>query len=108
MTVFAVMIAGLFPFIHLGRVWLVFYMLPVPNQRTLWPNFQSPLIFDVVAISPMQGGAASVALNQSKATRNAQKVLRSLTDMGLPASRVSLSASSSGQAVTSEVHIYVR
>ena len=51
MTVFAVCIAGLFPFIHLGRVWLVFYMLPVPNQRTLWPNFQSPLIFDVVAIS---------------------------------------------------------
>ena len=51
MTVFAVMIAGLFPFIHLGRVWLVFYMLPIPNQRTLWPNFQSPLIFDVVAIS---------------------------------------------------------
>ncbi len=51
MTVFAVCTAGLFPFIHLGRVWLVFYMLPVPNQRTLWPNFQSPLIFDVVAIS---------------------------------------------------------
>ncbi|HSO18570.1 MAG TPA: NrfD/PsrC family molybdoenzyme membrane anchor subunit, partial [Desulfosarcina sp.] len=38
MTVFAVCIAGLFPFIHLGRVWLVFYMLPIPNQRTLWPN----------------------------------------------------------------------
>ena len=51
MTVFAVCIAGLFPFIHLGRVWLVFYMLPIPNQRTLWPNFQSPLMFDVIAIS---------------------------------------------------------
>ena len=51
MTVFAVCCAGLFPFIHLGRVWLVFYMLPLPNQRTLWPNFQSPLMFDVVAIS---------------------------------------------------------
>jgi molybdopterin-containing oxidoreductase family membrane subunit len=51
MTVFAVCIAGLFPFIHLGRVWLVFYMLPYPNQRNLWPNFQSPLVFDVVAIS---------------------------------------------------------
>ena len=51
MTVFAVCTAGLFPFIHLGRVWLVFYMLPFPNQRTLWPNFQSPLMFDVVAIS---------------------------------------------------------
>ena len=51
MTVFAVCIAGLFPFIHLGRVWVVFYMLPYPHQRTLWPNFQSPLVFDVIAIS---------------------------------------------------------
>lgn len=51
MTVFAVCIAGLFPFIHLGRVWMVYYMLPYPNQRTLWPNFMSPLMFDVVAIS---------------------------------------------------------
>ncbi|HSM73133.1 MAG TPA: NrfD/PsrC family molybdoenzyme membrane anchor subunit [Desulfobacterales bacterium] len=51
MTVFAVCTAGLFPFIHLGRVWAVYYMLPYPNQRTLWPNFQSPLMFDVVAIS---------------------------------------------------------
>jgi Ni/Fe-hydrogenase subunit HybB-like protein len=51
MTVFAVCVAGLFPFIHLGRVWMVYYMMPLPNQRTLWPNFQSPLMFDVVAIS---------------------------------------------------------
>jgi molybdopterin-containing oxidoreductase family membrane subunit len=51
MTVFAVCTAGLFPFIHLGRAWMVYYMLPYPNQRTLWPNFQSPLMFDVVAIS---------------------------------------------------------
>ncbi|MCG6894110.1 MAG: polysulfide reductase NrfD [Desulfobacteraceae bacterium] len=51
MTVFAVCTAGLFPFIHLGRVWLVFYMLPIPNQRQLWQNFTSPLMFDVVAIS---------------------------------------------------------
>ena len=51
MTVFAVCTAGLFPFIHLGRVWLVYYMIPIPNQRFLWPNFQSPLVFDLVAIS---------------------------------------------------------
>ncbi len=51
MTVFAVCTAGLYPFIHLGRPWLVYYMLPLPNERTLWPNFQSPLMFDVVAIS---------------------------------------------------------
>jgi len=51
MTVFAVCTAGLFPFVHLGRVWMVYFMLPIPNPRTLWPNFQSPLMFDVVAIS---------------------------------------------------------
>ena len=51
MTVFAVCIAGLFPFIHLGRVWMVHYMLPIPTQRLLWPNFVSPLMFDVIAIS---------------------------------------------------------
>ena len=51
MTIFAVMIAGMFPLIHLGRVWLVYWILPYPNQRNLWPNFQSPLVFDVVAVS---------------------------------------------------------
>ncbi len=51
MTVFAVVTAGLFPLIHLGRVWVVYWILPYPNERYLWPNFQSPLVFDVVAIS---------------------------------------------------------
>ena len=51
MTVFAVMIAGLFVFIHLGRAWILYWVIPYPNQRTLWPNFQSPLIFDFLAVS---------------------------------------------------------
>jgi molybdopterin-containing oxidoreductase family membrane subunit len=51
MTVIAVMTAGLFPLIHLGRLWRVYYMLPYPNQRELWPNFKSPLVWDVFAIS---------------------------------------------------------
>ncbi|MBI5499069.1 MAG: polysulfide reductase NrfD [Deltaproteobacteria bacterium] len=51
MTVFAVMTAGLFPLIHLGRVWRFYYLFPYPNQRELWPNFKSPLIWDVFAIS---------------------------------------------------------
>ena len=51
MTIFAIVTAGLFPFIHLGRVWIVYWMIPYPNQRGLWPNFQSPLVFDFVAIS---------------------------------------------------------
>jgi Ni/Fe-hydrogenase subunit HybB-like protein len=51
MTVFAVMTAGLFPIIHLGRPWVFYYLLPYPNQRHLWPNFRSPLLWDVFAIS---------------------------------------------------------
>jgi molybdopterin-containing oxidoreductase family membrane subunit len=51
MTVFAVMTAGLFPLIHLGRVWYFYYLVPYPNERLLWPNFRSPLIWDFFAIS---------------------------------------------------------
>ncbi len=51
MTIFAVCTAGLFPLIHLGRVWMVYFMIPYPNQRNLWPNFTSPLMFDIIAIS---------------------------------------------------------
>jgi Ni/Fe-hydrogenase subunit HybB-like protein len=50
MTVFAVMTAGLFPIIHLGRPWLFYYLLPYPNQRGLWPNFRGPLLWDVFAV----------------------------------------------------------
>jgi len=50
MTVFAVMTAGLFPIIHIGRQWFFYWLLPYPNQRYLWPNFKSPLIWDVFAI----------------------------------------------------------
>ena len=51
MTVFAVMTAGLFPLVHLGRVWVFYYILPYPSERQLWPNFISPLVWDVCAIS---------------------------------------------------------
>ena len=51
MTVFAVMTAALFPIIHIGRQWIFYWLLPYPNQRCLWPNFKSPLIWDVFAIS---------------------------------------------------------
>jgi Ni/Fe-hydrogenase subunit HybB-like protein len=51
MTVFAVMTAGLFPIIHLGRPWVFYYLLPYPNQREIWPNFRSPLVWDVFAVS---------------------------------------------------------
>jgi molybdopterin-containing oxidoreductase family membrane subunit len=51
MTIFAVMTAGLFPMIHAGRMWFAYFLLPYPNQRYLWPNFKSPLVWDVFAIS---------------------------------------------------------
>jgi Ni/Fe-hydrogenase subunit HybB-like protein len=51
MTIFAVMCAGIFPLIHVGRPWLAFWLFPYPNQRALWPNFRSPLLWDVFAVS---------------------------------------------------------
>jgi Ni/Fe-hydrogenase subunit HybB-like protein len=49
--VFAVATAGMYPLIHLGRVWVAYWTFPFPNEMLLWPNFKSPLIMDVVAIS---------------------------------------------------------
>ena len=51
MTVFAVATAGLFPVIHLGRAWFAYWIFPYPNQRDLWVNFKSPLVWDAFAIS---------------------------------------------------------
>ncbi len=52
MTIFAVMCAGLFPLIHMGRIWLAMFIFPYPNTRgPLWVNFNSPLLWDVFAIS---------------------------------------------------------
>ena len=50
MTVFAIMVAGMFPLIHLGRSWVFYYLIPYPTQRQLWVNFRSPLIWDVFAV----------------------------------------------------------
>jgi len=52
MTIFAVIMAALFPGIHMGRIWLAYFVFPVPNQfGSLWVNFNSPLLWDVFAIS---------------------------------------------------------
>lgn len=51
MTIFAVICAGIFPVIHTGRPWLAGYLLPYPNQHSLWVNFTSPLLWDVFAVS---------------------------------------------------------
>jgi len=56
-TVFALMIGGMFPIIHLGRAWLFFWLLPYPNSRLLWPNFRSPLLWDLTAIVTYMTGS---------------------------------------------------
>jgi molybdopterin-containing oxidoreductase family membrane subunit len=56
-TVFALMIGAMFPIIHLGRPWLVFWMVPYPNDRAMFPNFRSPLVWDFFAISTYLTGS---------------------------------------------------
>jgi Ni/Fe-hydrogenase subunit HybB-like protein len=51
MTIFAVMCAGIFPGFHIGRVWLAYFLFPIPNSMSMWPNFRSPLLWDVFAVS---------------------------------------------------------
>ena len=51
MTLFAVMCAGLFPLLHLGRPWLFYWLVPYPNTMTMWPNFRSPLVWDIFAVT---------------------------------------------------------
>ena len=64
--------------------------------------------FEVVAVSPTRGNAASVQIAQSTARRHAQEVLRSMTDMGVPASRVDVASSTDPAAAASEVRVFVR
>ncbi len=51
MTIFAVICAVIFPLIHVGRPWVAFWLFPYPNQRALWTNFRSPLLWDVFAVN---------------------------------------------------------
>ncbi len=51
MTTFGLAAAALYPLIHLGRVWRFYWMIPYPNQRWMWPNFRSPLMWDMIAIT---------------------------------------------------------
>ncbi|MFO7313315.1 NrfD/PsrC family molybdoenzyme membrane anchor subunit [Rhodothermus marinus] len=51
MTIFAVICALIFPTFHVGRVWAIYWTLPIPNQMEMWPQFKSPLLWDVFAVS---------------------------------------------------------
>ncbi|MBE0637291.1 MAG: polysulfide reductase NrfD [Bacteroidales bacterium] len=91
MTVFAVMCAGLFPVLHLGRPWLVFFIFPYPNTRLLWTNFNSPLFWDVLAISTYLllsltlwyfGMIPDLASIRDRTTNKVKKVVYGIFSMG--------------------------
>ena len=78
--------------------------LAVNEAISRYPNAR----FELVAVHPNGGNAAAVAIESTRARRNAERVLRSLTEMGLGLDRVDLSYSPSAEASTNEVHLYVR
>ncbi len=92
MTIFAVFQAGLFPLIHMGRIWNGYYTMPIPNQLgSLWVNFNSPLLWDVFAISTYltvslvfwwTGLLPDFAMIRDRATKPFQKKIYSLVSFG--------------------------
>ena len=92
MTIFAVIQAGTFPIIHMGRPWLAYWVLPIPNQfGSLWVNFNSPLLWDVFAISTYlsvslvfwwTGLLPDFAMIRDRATKPFQKKIYSLLSFG--------------------------
>ena len=91
MTLFAVACALTFPGIHVGRVWVAYYMAPVPNQMAMWPNFRSPLLWDVFAVSIYgtvsllfwyTGLIPDLATMRDKAKSRVQKVLYGIFALG--------------------------
>ncbi len=86
----------------------------VPYQEPLFTaasealNRRPGAVFDIVSIVPQQGTPAQVALSANQSRRNAEQVLQTLIQMGLPSDRLSLSSTSSADVGSNEVHIYVR
>ncbi len=91
MTVFAVLTAGLFPIIHLGRPWNFYWLFPYPNQRELWVNFKSPLLWDVFAVSTYLtvsalfffiGMIPDIAAIRDRVTEAPRKIIYSILSLG--------------------------
>ncbi len=91
MTVFAVLTAGLFPIMHLGRPWNFYWLFPYPNQRELWINFKSPLIWDVFAVSTyltvsslffLIGMIPDIAAIRDRVTDKPRKLMYSILSFG--------------------------
>lgn len=91
MTVFAVLTAGLFPIMHLGRPWNFYWLFPYPNQRELWINFKSPLVWDVFAVSTyltvsslffLIGMIPDIAAIRDRVTEKPRKLMYSILSFG--------------------------
>ena len=91
MTVFAVLTAGLFPIMHLGRPWNFYWLFPYPNQRELWINFKSPLVWDVFAVSTyltvsslffLIGMIPDIAAIRDKVTERPRKIIYTILSFG--------------------------
>ncbi len=91
MTIFAVACAGVFPAVHVGRIWLVYWLAPYPNQMQMWPNFRSPLLWDVFAISTYGtvsalfwylGMIPDLATLRDRATSNVRRFAYGLAALG--------------------------
>src|SRR5580700_6462761 len=97
MTLFAVACAGMFPLIHMGRPWLAYWMAPYPNPMYLWPQFRSPLVWDVFAVSTYAtvsllfwfvGLIPDLATLRDRAKNRASKVIYGFLAMGWRGSAV--------------------
>jgi len=91
MTIFAVTCAGVFPGIHIGRVWLAYWLAPYPSELSLWPNFRSPLLWDVFAVSTYAtvsalfwylGMIPDLATMRDRATTTIRKLAYGLASLG--------------------------
>lgn len=91
MTLFAVACAGLFPLLHTGRPWLAYWLFPIPNTMGMWPQFRSPLIWDVFAVSTYATVSAlfwyiglipDIATLRDRAKNKVFKVIYGLLSMG--------------------------
>ncbi len=91
MTIFAVMTAGIFPLIHVGRPWIAHYLFPLPNQHGLWVNFTSPLLWDVFAVSTYftvsfifwyVGLIPDFATMRDRTTNKLKKIIYSIVSLG--------------------------
>ena len=97
MTIFAVMCAGMFPLLHMGRPWLFYYLMPYPNPMWLWPQFRSPLVWDVFAVSTyftvsiifwFVGMIPDLATLRDRAKSKASKIIYGIISMGWRGSAV--------------------